>query len=267
MTGVGVFLAGFPLLPPKLGKKTMTIRFVEDILDDFLFDCWQANKRLTDEEWEFFGKEEHHLEVPDRDGGILCPLNSQSLTTYQHWIAGILQSEVRGKMCFAFVPKGVLPEMFEMLRAKWQSQQSKEISVKNKERRSQKMKETNQRMREGGQPSWTDARRQQASQRMRDRNLALASEGNHPMQSPEARKRKAEQERERALQRVAEGTNPFQREGFSEKYNLQRIADGTHNFQLLRGTKCWVNENGDIVRRKEKPTEGEWQNGRKWREK
>ncbi len=98
----------------------MTIHFVEDILDDFLFDCWQANKRLTNEEWEFFGKEEHHLEIPARDGGILHPLNSQFLTTQQHWIAGVLQSEVRGKKCFAMVPKGVLPEMFEVLRDKWQ---------------------------------------------------------------------------------------------------------------------------------------------------
>jgi hypothetical protein len=119
LAGVKVFLAGFPLLPPKLGKRTMTIRFVEDILDDFLFDCWQANKRLTDEDWQFFGKEEHHLEIPARDGGILHPLNSQFLTTYQHWIAGVLQSEIWGKRCFAFVPKGVLPEMFEMLRVKW----------------------------------------------------------------------------------------------------------------------------------------------------
>lgn len=95
------------------------IRFVEDIYADFLYDCYIANQRLTDEDWEWYGREEHHIELPERDGGVLTPLNSQTLTTYQHWIAGILQSEVLGKCCFACVPKGVLPEMFETLRVKW----------------------------------------------------------------------------------------------------------------------------------------------------
>jgi hypothetical protein len=98
----------------------MTIRFVEDIYSDFLFDCYLANQRLTEEEWEFYGREEHHIEIPAREGGMLTTLNSQSLTVYQHWVAGVLQSEVVGKKCFAFVPKGALPEMFEMLRDKWQ---------------------------------------------------------------------------------------------------------------------------------------------------
>lgn len=98
----------------------MTIRFVEDIYADFLFDCYIANQRLTDEDWLYYGREEHHIELPEREGGELTPLNSQHLTVYQHWIAGVLQSEVIGKKCFAFVPKGVLPPMFEMLRLKWQ---------------------------------------------------------------------------------------------------------------------------------------------------
>jgi general stress protein YciG len=112
------FPGGCPL--PHNRQKVMTIRFVEDIYSDFLFDCYLANQRLTDEEWEFYGKEEHHIEIPSRDGGVLNPLNSQFLTTYQHWIAGALQSEVIGKKCFAMVPKGVLSGMFEMLRDKWQ---------------------------------------------------------------------------------------------------------------------------------------------------
>jgi hypothetical protein len=97
----------------------MTIRFVEDIYADFLFDCYIANQRLTDEDWFYYGREEHHIEVPTRDGGILTPLNSQSLTTYQHWIAGVLQSEMLNKKCYACVPSGVLPPMFETLRKKW----------------------------------------------------------------------------------------------------------------------------------------------------
>ena len=104
----------------------MTIRFVEDIYADFLFDCYIANQHLTDEDWHYYGREEHHIELPERDGGVLTPLNSQPLTTYQHWIAGALQSEVLGKCCFACVPKGVLPPMFEALRAKWQSRHNKE---------------------------------------------------------------------------------------------------------------------------------------------
>jgi len=98
----------------------MTIRFVEDIYADFLFDCYIANQHLTDEDWLFYGRENHHIEIPNRDGGVLNPLNSQYLTTYQHWIAGVLQSEVLGKCCFAFMPANVLPPMFEELRAKWQ---------------------------------------------------------------------------------------------------------------------------------------------------
>jgi hypothetical protein len=104
----------------------MIIRFVEDIYADFLFDCYIANLRLTDEDWHYYGREEHHIELPERDGGVLTPLNSQPLTTYQHWIAGTLQSEVLGKCCFACVPKNKLPPMFEALRDKWQREHCKE---------------------------------------------------------------------------------------------------------------------------------------------
>jgi len=97
----------------------MTICFVEDIYADFLFDCYIANQRLTDEDWLYYGKEEHHIELPEREGGVLTPLNSQSLTTYQHWIAGVLQSELLGKRCFAMVPRNRLPLFLEALRKKW----------------------------------------------------------------------------------------------------------------------------------------------------
>ena len=105
----------------------MTIRFVEDIYTDFLFDCYIANQHLTDEDWHYYGREEHHIETPRRDGGLLTPLNSQSLTTYQHWVAGVLQSEMLGKQCFAFIPKGVLPGMFETLRLKWAKRGTKRL--------------------------------------------------------------------------------------------------------------------------------------------
>jgi general stress protein YciG len=98
----------------------MTVYCAEKIYADFLFDCYIANLRLTDEEWLYYGRENHHIEVPQRENGLLTPLNSQHLTSYQHWIAGVLQSEILGKRCFAFIPSGVLPSIFEKMRKKWQ---------------------------------------------------------------------------------------------------------------------------------------------------
>jgi hypothetical protein len=97
------------------------MRSVEDIYSDFLYDCHIANLRLSEEDWDWYGREIHHIEVPDCEGGLLTPLNSQSLTTYQHWIAGVIQSEVTGRKCFAMVPREVLPPLFETLRVKWQA--------------------------------------------------------------------------------------------------------------------------------------------------
>lgn len=95
------------------------VRYVEDIYSDYLHDCYQANKRLTDDDWMWYGRELHHIEVPDCEGGTHHPLNSQYLTTYQHWVAGVLQSEMLGRLCFAYIPKGVLPAWVETLRVKW----------------------------------------------------------------------------------------------------------------------------------------------------
>jgi len=89
------------------------------LYEDYLYDCYIANQRLTAEDWHYYGREEHHIEVPRRDKGLLTPLNSQNLTRYQHWIAGVLQSEVLGRKCFAFVPAGTLPPHLELLRSKW----------------------------------------------------------------------------------------------------------------------------------------------------
>jgi hypothetical protein len=95
------------------------MKTIEEVYDDYLYDCHIANKRLTPEEWQYYGREEHHIEIPSRDGGVLTPLNSQHLTTYQHWVAGVLQSEVLQKCCFAYVPKNRLPKDLEKLRIKW----------------------------------------------------------------------------------------------------------------------------------------------------
>ncbi len=105
--------------PPHPKHATSIMPNIEKIYDDFLYDCHIANQHLTPEDWAYYGKEEHHIEIPNRDGGALTPCNSQYLTTYQHWVAGVLQSEVLQKCCSAYVPKEVLPAMVEMLRVKW----------------------------------------------------------------------------------------------------------------------------------------------------
>ena len=97
------------------------MKTIEEVYDDYLYDCHIANQQLTEEEWLYYGREEHHIEVPNRDGGILTPLNSQYLTTYQHWVAGVLQSEVLQKCCFMCIPANTLPETLDNLRRKWRS--------------------------------------------------------------------------------------------------------------------------------------------------
>jgi hypothetical protein len=99
---------------------------VETFYLDYLYDCHLANQRLTDEDWDYYGFQVHHVETPERDGGLLTPLNSQKLTTYQHWVAGVLQSEVLGKCCFAMVPCGILPDSLDRLRHKWHSHHARE---------------------------------------------------------------------------------------------------------------------------------------------
>jgi hypothetical protein len=107
--------------PPHPKHATSIMTNIEKVYDDYLYDCHIANQRLTPEDWAYCGKEEHHIEIPNRDGGVLTPCNSQYLTTYQHWVAGVLQSEVLQKICYAFVPKGVLPLRVDLLRKKWAS--------------------------------------------------------------------------------------------------------------------------------------------------
>jgi hypothetical protein len=95
------------------------MKTIEEVYDDYLYDCHIANKRLTPEEWQYYGREEHHIEIPDRDGGLLSPLNKQPLTTYQHWVAGVLQSEVLQKKCFFAIPNGALPKCLDSIKKKW----------------------------------------------------------------------------------------------------------------------------------------------------
>ncbi len=102
-----------------LKHATKLMKTIEEVYDDYLYDCYIANRHLTAEDWLYYGREEHHVEIPDRDGGLLTPCNSQYLTKYQHWVAGILQSEVLQKCCFSMVPKKSIPPHLEDLRKKW----------------------------------------------------------------------------------------------------------------------------------------------------
>ena len=113
--------------PPHPKHATSIMINIEKVYEDYLYDCHIANQRLTPEGWAFYGKEEHHIEIPNRDGGVLTPCNSQYLTTYQHWVAGVLQSEVLNKVCLAFVPSGVLPFSLEKLRLKWYKQMGYDV--------------------------------------------------------------------------------------------------------------------------------------------
>jgi hypothetical protein len=97
------------------------MKVTENFYDDYLYDCRVANSILSVDDWEYYGKEVHHVEIPKCEGGVLTPLNSQPLTAYQHWVAGVLQSELVGRKCFAMIPKGVLPGWLESLRIKWQT--------------------------------------------------------------------------------------------------------------------------------------------------
>ena len=99
------------------------MRTPEETYDDYLYDCYVANQRLTEEDWYYYGREIHHVEVPKCEGGLLLPLNSQPLTKHQHGVAGVLQSEVVGRKCFAMIPKGTLPPLLEKLRVKWDAKQ------------------------------------------------------------------------------------------------------------------------------------------------
>lgn len=139
------------------------------------------------------------------------------------------------------------------------------------------------------------------SKHMRETNLRNYSLNLHPMQKTENQDASSARAKLWVQKMIEEGTHPSLKEGASEritKQNLQRVEEGIHNFlgegagkrvsdlQLRRveegthywkteehsrdvsarfkGAKHWVNEKGEKRFQHEKP-EGEWQNGRKWR--
>ena len=88
-----------------------------------------------------------------------------------------------------------------------------------------------------------------ASERITQQNLERVQDGTHNLMGEEAAKRSSEKQ----LERVAQGTHQWKTEEHAAKVK-ERFA----------GAKHWVNQQGEGKFQREK-TEGEWQNGRKWR--
>lgn len=141
------------------------------------------------------------------------------------------------------------------------------------------------------------------SKRMTERNLRQSAVGEHPMQQEYNRIAASKWARDWCEEQLRNGTHCFMGEEASKKRseeNQLRVSQGTHNFlgedagkrasenqlrrvqegshqwkteehassvsQRFKGAKHWVNERGEKRFQILKP-EGEWQNGRVWRNK
>jgi hypothetical protein len=150
--------------------------------------------------------------------------------------------------------------------------QSGVVCTENKRR---KTRERNlQMVADGTHPAYKPENRKAAADRMSAIAKKLWAEGNHFLQTPAG----IEKLKERNLKDVERGTHNLQGEEASKRASdmqLKRSKEGTHQWkseehsrrvsERLKGTKCWVNREGKLRREKEKP-EGEWQNGRVWKE-
>lgn len=198
------------------------------LYDEFLYDCYIANQRLTEEDWRYYGKEEHHIEIPKRDGGLLTPTNSQYLTTYQHWVAGVLQSEVLGKCCFAFIPKSILQNPLEQLRLKWEilkltpeqrrEQMLKGLANRDIEKWAEQLRLAREArtfvgMSEGSKKKWANKTPEERSRIMREM---------HQNRTPEERSatvKKAWEKRDRTLKSTPEQRSDAIRKGWETRRN------------------------------------------------
>jgi len=214
------------------------------LYDEYLYDCYIANQHLTDEDWQYYGRENHHIEIPNRDGGLLTPLNSQPLTTYQHWVAGVLQSEVLGKCCFAFTPAGVLPEHLDNLRSKWRTRNSIKVRASviarttPEERRESSLKAKAtmgpERRREAG-------RKAQASRTPEERS-EITRKG-HAAQTPEQR-------RERMMKVHGWGT-PEERSESRRQAQARRTVEERRASALKAAAKRTAEERSNTARKRE----------------
>lgn len=151
-------------------------------------------------------------------------------------------------------------------------------------------------------PVFTEEDIRQRSSRMRQRNLEMAKSGTHPMQVEQSSRKTREKTSAILLDRASRGELWRQSEAGragATKENAKRVLNGTHNLlgkeagervskrqkarvekrehqwqteehrqavsSRMKGTKHWVNPKGERKMQAIKP-EGEWQNGRVWRD-
>jgi hypothetical protein len=228
----------------------------------------------------------------------------QWLTMEQHAIASALQTLAFGHNCMCGMHKKHMPDWLWNLCVPYYSESIRKFQVTQAAKgehpwqQEEHIKSTKERLKKLFE---SEQFRKEQSARISKRNSKLAKEGNHPMQKKENRVAASERAKDWTQKMIADGTHPSLKEGASERItqqNLERVQDGTHNLmgeeaakrssekQLERvaqgthqwkteehaakvkerftGAKHWVNQQGEGKFQGEKP-EGEWQNGRKWR--
>lgn len=271
-----------------LKHATKLMKTIEEVYDDYLYDCHIANKSLKPEDWQWYGREEHHVEVPNRDGGTLTPLNSQYLTTYQHWIAGVLQSEVLQKLCFAAIPSNALSGSLEKLRAKWQrlgnlgennGMYGKTISEE--QRQAYSLQRSGELNPSYGKVWWHDPKTGEHKKSesspgdhwkrgMSDEYKQQMSERLSGENNPRFGVTISEEQKQKSREKMQGRKNPKHSERMKGESNPQYGKPGTMKGKTGRqspryGKKQWVNAAGERKFCAECPGPG-WQNGLKWRE-
>lgn len=229
----------------------------------------------------------------------------QWLTIEQHAIASALQTLAYNQKCLCGMHKEFLPIWLWDMCAPYYSNSARKYQKAKSEKGEHPWQQEDNRVaaKEKIENLWKSEKfREEHSVRVAERNARLAKEGKHQMQKEVNRVAASERAKKWVERMIAEGTHPSLKEGASERItqqNLERVLNGTHNFmgekaakrvselQLERikqgvhpwkteehsaqvrerfaGAKHWVNKNGERKFQKEKP-DGEWQNGRKWRD-
>jgi len=229
----------------------------------------------------------------------------QWLTIEQHAIASALQTLAWKVGCLCGMHKKYMPSLLWELCMPYYSEAGRKTQLERVKRGEHNLQkpENIAAAKERLAKVWeSEEYRKKHSKRISEQNRHKAEEGKHPMQTLENRLAASERAKKWSERMISEGTHPSLVEGASEritKQNLERVRNGTHNFlgpeaskrssemQLnrvktgehpwktkehsekvsnrMKGTKYWVNSQGIVKRQREKP-EGQWQNGRKWRE-
>jgi hypothetical protein len=229
----------------------------------------------------------------------------QWLTIEQHAIASALQTLAWKEKCLCGMHKEHMPAVLWELCLPYYSGSARKLQLersKNGEHAWQKP-ENVELAKERMEKMWeSEGYRERHSQRMSKQNSERAERGEHPMQQEKNRQKQRERTKELWESEEWRESNKemiARRTGVLVQQNSIRLENGTHNFvgeeagkcvsemQLqrvqngehpwktkehgekvrsrLKGTKFWVNREGELRREKEKP-EGEWINARKWRD-